>query len=99
MVNAVKMNTKKMRTTSRTADVIIIAVMGIVALFCLLPILNVLALSFSSSAAAAAGKVKFLPVGFTLNAYEYALTKAQFIRSWHIRSGILRILRTAIWRK
>ena len=47
------MNTKKMRTTSRTADVIIIAVMGIVALFCLLPILNVLALSFSSSAAAA----------------------------------------------
>ena len=78
------MNTKKMRTTSRTADVIIIAVMGIVALFCLLPILNVLALSFSSSAAAAAGKVKFLPVGFTLNAYEYALTKAQFIRSFGI---------------
>lgn len=78
------MNTKKMRATSRTADVIIIAVMGIVALFCLLPILNVLALSFSSSAAAAAGKVKFLPVGFTLNAYEYALTKAQFIRSFGI---------------
>ena len=78
------MNTKKIRATSRTADVIIIAVMGIVALFCLLPILNVLALSFSSSAAAAAGKVKFLPVGFTLNAYEYALTKAQFIRSFGI---------------
>lgn len=83
-MNAVKMNTKKIRATSRTADVIIIAVMGIVALFCLLPILNVLALSFSSSAAAAAGKVKFLPVGFTLNAYEYALTKAQFIRSFGI---------------
>ena len=43
------MNTKKIRATSRTADVIIIAVMGIVALFCLLPILNVLAQSFSAA--------------------------------------------------
>lgn len=83
-MNGIKMNTKKIRTTSRVADAIIIAVMVIVALLCLLPILNVLALSFSSSAAASAGKVKFWPVEFTLSAYEYALTKPQFIRSFFI---------------
>ncbi len=71
----------KIRTTSRVADALIIAVMVFVSLLCLLPILNVLALSFSSNAAAAAGKVTFWPVEFTLSAYRYALTKPQFTRS------------------
>ena len=74
----------RIRNTSRLADAVIIGIMSFVALMCLLPILNVLALSFSSSAAAAAGKVKFWPVDFTASAYEYALNKPQFIRSLFI---------------
>lgn len=72
------------RTTSRLADAIIIFIMSAVAILCLLPILNVLALSFSSSAAAAAGKVKLWPVDFTLYSYRYALTKPQFLTSFWI---------------
>lgn len=72
------------RTTSRVADAIILIFMLCVALLCLLPILNVLALSFSSSTAAAAGRVKLWPVDFTLYSYEYALTKPQFLHSFWI---------------
>lgn len=72
------------RATSRLADAIIIFIMSAVAILCLLPILNVLALSFSSSAAAAAGKVKLWPVDFTLYSYRYALTKPQFLTSFWI---------------
>lgn len=52
------------RTTSRVADAIILIFMLCVALLCLLPILNVLALSFSSSTAAARGPREALARGF-----------------------------------
>lgn len=51
------------------------------ALLCLFPLINVLAISFSSSWAATAGLVKFWPVGFTLSSYEYVLNKPEFINS------------------
>lgn len=51
------------------------------ALICLLPMINVLALSFSSSTAAAANEVKLWPVDFTLASYKYAITKPEFIQS------------------
>lgn len=79
-----KQQKSKIRTTSRLADGVIIAIMVIAGLLCLLPILNVLALSFSSSTAAAAGRVKFWPVEFSLYSYKYALTKPQFIASFFI---------------
>ena len=79
-----KQQKSKIRTTSRLADGVIIAIMVIAGLLCLLPILNVLALSFSSSTAAAAGRVKFWPVEFSLYSYKYALTKPQFIASFLI---------------
>ncbi|MDR1598961.1 MAG: carbohydrate ABC transporter permease [Oscillospiraceae bacterium] len=72
------------RNTSRLADAGIIAAMSLAGLLCLLPIVNVLALSFSSSAAAAAGRVKLWPVDFSLESYKYALTKPQFLRSFAI---------------
>jgi putative aldouronate transport system permease protein len=59
-------------------------------LLCLLPLLNVVATSFSSSAAATAGKVGILPVGFTLNAYRKILDDHQFWRSFMI--SVLRVL-------
>ena len=52
------------------------------ALLCLLPMINVLAVSLSSSNAAAAGYVKLWPVEFTLSSYEYALGKPQFLQAF-----------------
>lgn len=60
------------------------------AILCILPIVNVLAVSFSSRAAAAAGYVKLWPVGFTTSSYHYALSKQEFIAAFVI--SIKRVL-------
>ncbi len=48
---------------------------------CLLPLIHVLAVSFSSSQAAAAGYVKLWPVQFTLRSYEFVSGKQEFLDS------------------
>ncbi|WP_419871370.1 carbohydrate ABC transporter permease [Candidatus Pristimantibacillus sp. PTI5] len=53
----------------------------LLSLICILPLLHVLALSFSSRAAATANIVNFWPVGFTTDAYVKTLGNANFIRS------------------
>lgn len=53
----------------------------LLALTCLLPFVNVLAVSLSSPAAANAGQVGLWPVGFSLEAYSYALSRANFVTS------------------
>lgn len=53
--------------------------LGLIAFLCLLPLINVLAVSFSSSSAAAGGFVKLWPVDFTIASYKHALTKKEFI--------------------
>lgn len=47
--------------------------LGIVALICLLPMINILALSFSSRNMVNAGVVTFWPKGFTLRSYQYMI--------------------------
>jgi putative aldouronate transport system permease protein len=56
----------------------------------LLPILNQLAISFSSGGAAMAGKVGIWPVNFTLDAYKYMATKPAFFMS--LKVSLLRVL-------
>lgn len=51
------------------------------ALLCLFPLLNVLAISFSSTPAIEAGKVTFWPVDFTIQSYKYVAQTEPFIRS------------------
>jgi putative aldouronate transport system permease protein len=51
------------------------------AVLCILPLINLLAISLSSSSAAAAGLVKLWPVDFTWRAYEFIVQKPEFIRS------------------
>lgn len=46
----------------------------VISLLCILPFINLLAVSFSSSAAVSAGSVSFWPIDFTTKAYEFALT-------------------------
>ncbi|WP_135548141.1 carbohydrate ABC transporter permease [Paenibacillus cymbidii] len=53
----------------------------LLAVMCLLPLIHVLAISFSSNAAASAGEVKLWPVEFNLKSYEYVAAKKEFFRS------------------
>lgn len=53
----------------------------LLAVSCLLPMLNQLAISFSSSSAVAAGKVGLWPVDFTLDSYQYMADKPAFWKS------------------
>ena len=64
--------------------------LGMVALTCLLPFVNILAISFSSSAAAAANQVKFWPIGFNTKSYEFAFGNAAFAKSFGV--SLLRLL-------
>lgn len=61
-----------------------IFILAVVSLLCVLPFINLLAISFSDSAAVAAGAVGFTPVDFTLSAYSYALKGGKFIRALFI---------------
>jgi putative aldouronate transport system permease protein len=62
----------------------------LVCLSCLLPILNTLAVSFSSPTFVAAGKVYFWPKGFTLMSYEFAISNGKFLRAFQV--SILRCI-------
>lgn len=67
-----------------TRKIIIYIIVLMLGLVCLLPLLNILAISFSGSAAVAANKVGFLPVDFTTAAYDKILEDHQFWRSFRI---------------
>lgn len=49
----------------------------LLSLACIFPVIHVLALSFSTSTSAAAGKVVLWPVDFTTEAYRYTLSKRE----------------------
>lgn len=53
----------------------------LLSILCLLPLIHVLALSFSSSSAATAGLVTFWPIDFTFSSYEFVLSKKEFLVS------------------
>lgn len=65
-------------------------VLTAVGILCVLPILNVLAISFSSSAAANANQVLFWPVDFNTLSYEYVMEHAEFGRAFLI--SVVRVL-------
>lgn len=52
------------------------------ALSCILPIVNLAAVSLSSAAKAEAGKVGFIPVDFTLASYQFIFKNNEFIQSF-----------------
>lgn len=58
--------------------------MGLLALACLLPIVHVLAVSFSDAASAGANKVTFFPKGFNTAAYDLVFRNTVFGRSFLI---------------
>ena len=66
------------------AERLIYFTVALFSLLCLLPLLNTLALSFSSSTMAASGTVSFWPKQFTLAAYKAIVDESQFFRSFAI---------------
>lgn len=54
-------------------------ILTFLSLMCLLPIINVLAISFSARGPVEAGRVVFWPVDFTTVAYEYVLKDSGFL--------------------
>ncbi len=71
---------KKIKKVKISDIIIYLMVIGL-GLACLLPLLNMVAISFSNSAAATAGRVGILPVDFTTSSYEKLLSDAQYWRS------------------
>jgi putative aldouronate transport system permease protein len=55
-----------------------------VTVLCLVPLINVLAVSFSTSWAAQGGLVGLWPVKFTLSSYEYVMHKPEFLTAFFI---------------
>ena len=58
--------------------------MAIVAFVCILPVVNILAISFSNSSAAAANLVKLWPVDFTAMSYKVILQRRNFMDAFSI---------------
>lgn len=56
-------------------------ILTIVSLVCILPFINLLAISFSDKTAVAANAVSFWPIGFNTAAYEFILGNDQFLRA------------------
>lgn len=65
-------------------------ILTITAACCLLPFINLLAVSFSESSAVAAGDVTFWPVGFTLDSYKFVASSDKFLRAFVI--SIIRVI-------
>lgn len=72
------MNTK---VSNKIFDTIVILIVFLTALICLLPMLNVLAVSLSSNSAILNSKVTILPVDFTLETYKTIIKDNTMIRS------------------
>jgi len=78
----------------RIGRFVIYAIVIFLALICLLPLWNIVAISFSSSEAVSANAVGLIPVNFTTAAYTKIIDDAQFWRSFGI--SVLRVALTLI---
>ena len=78
---------KTKTSPSKAFLVINYIVLTIVSLMCILPFINLLAISFSDKTAVAANAVSFWPVGFNTAAYEFILGNDQFLRALDLRAA------------
>lgn len=67
-----------------TLNIVIYAIVFIAAVLCLLPIINIIAISLSEASIAVTGQVFFIPKRFTLASYEKMFAEGQFMRSFMI---------------
>lgn len=81
-------------TSSKIRNTVIYLIVILLGLLCLFPLINIVAISFSGSAAVTANKVGLLPVDFTLLAYEEILKDSQFWVSF--RTSVIRVVLTLL---
>lgn len=72
----------KKRKKTDALDIVIFTVMTVVCISVILPFLNILAVSFSSSDAVIAGKVHLIPIGFNLGTFGKIFGHPSFIRGF-----------------
>lgn len=89
-VNKPTRNRIQESTGRKVFRVVNVIVLILLALICLLPFVNVIAISFSDSFYVDSNQVYFWPKGWTASAYTYILTRASFWSSF--RTSILRVL-------
>lgn len=89
-VNKPTRNRIQESTGRKVFRVVNVIVLILLALICLLPFVNVIAISFSDSFYVDSNQVYFWPKGWTTSAYTYILTRASFWSSF--RTSILRVL-------
>jgi putative aldouronate transport system permease protein len=75
---------KSYRNSDRAFDVTIVAVLTLLALCTLLPLVHILAISFSDKASVAGGLVTFYPVRFTLAAFKAVMSDHAFFRAFGV---------------
>ncbi len=76
---------KRYRSVENTVVETVVTILLVLTLvMCLLPLMNVVALSFSGKEAAIAGKVSFLPVDPTLASYEYLMQDNRFFNAFAV---------------
>ena len=71
------------------ADIIIWIIVGALALSCLMPLMNIVAISLSDNAAVSANLVNIFPIGFNISSYQEIMGDKQFWRSFGI--SVLRV--------
>ena len=69
---------------NRIFDAVVLFILLLLTVICLLPLLNVVALSFSDKQAALAGEVGLWPVNFTWSSYEYLVADSRFFASFWV---------------
>ena len=72
------MKSKSMKLSNRIYQIVLISIAIIIGIVCLVPLINVIAISFSSSEYVIAGEVKLLPKGFNLESYKYIFGQSAF---------------------
>lgn len=73
-----KIKSSPSRKLFMAVDYVLLTAMSLI---CILPMVNLLAMSFSSKAAVAANEVTFWPIDFNTAAYTFILTNNQFVTS------------------
>ncbi len=72
---------KKRRKKRELFNTVNITILVLLAAVCLVPLIHIMAVSFSSSTAAATGQVTLWPKDFSLNSYEYVAKRIAFWQS------------------
>jgi len=80
-MSAITMKTKGRLKRPRVGDWVVVAIMLLLITTCILPVMNVVARSFSDPVAIMRQQVAFLPVGFNMDAYRDVLGDNRFMFS------------------